>query len=135
MSFLRFLSFFRGFCQRQNKHCTKEAGITNEKAQKKQPNRTRGLLRHRLVRSQKWPSHCLAGKHRSHGINAGRSDPSVIATFRSLADRVRTFAAAFEALIALSLRCLAVRALARARPPRLPISDITFATRSSVLML
>jgi hypothetical protein len=45
---------------------------------------------------------------------------------RSFAFRVRTFAAAFEALIALSLRCSGVIALARARPPRLPISAITF---------
>jgi hypothetical protein len=40
---------------------------------------------------------------------------------RSFDFTVRAFAAAFEALIALSRRCFAVKALARAWPPRLPI--------------
>jgi hypothetical protein len=50
----------------------------------------------------------------------------------ALAFLVRALAAAFEALSALSLRCLAVIALARAFPPRRPISDKNFLTASSI---
>jgi hypothetical protein len=45
--------------------------------------------------------------------------------YRSFAFRVRAFAAALEALIAIALRSFAVRDLARAGPPFLPSSDIT----------
>jgi len=54
-------------------------------------------------------------------------------TLRSLALRFRAFAAALEALIALSLRCFGVRASARAKPPCLASSDRTFLMSSSFM--
>jgi hypothetical protein len=51
--------------------------------------------------------------------------------FRSAAFLLRAFAAALDALIALSLRCLAVNFFARAWPPRRPISAKNFETGES----
>src|ERR1039458_2292231 len=71
------------------------------------------------------------GKDLSHRTRLPASKPShsyswaACLAFLSRAFRILAFAAALEALVALSLRCLALSALARARPPRLPISDIT----------
>jgi hypothetical protein len=86
---------------------------------------TGGPLREYFSTDEEVPA--VAGRLEKKGSSArqNRSRQS-LRVFRSLAARVRAFAAAFEALVALSLRCLAVRALARARPPRLPISDMTF---------
>lgn len=67
--------------------------------------------------------------HRPHLLNF-----SDFTAFRSFAFRVRAFAAALEALMALSLRSFAVKTLARANPPRLPISAMTFAIVSLSLM-
>ena len=55
--------------------------------------------------------------------------------FRSFAFRDLAFAAAFDALVALSRRCFAVNAFARAWPPRLPISDMTLEISSSSAMM
>ena len=53
---------------------------------------------------------------------------------RFLAFRFRALAAAFEALMALSLRCFGVSALARAKPPCLASSDRTFLISSSSML-
>ena len=50
---------------------------------------------------------------------------------RCFALLVRAFAAALEAFVAIALRCLVVKALARAFPPRLPISFRNFNTGES----
>ena len=52
------------------------------------------------------------------------------AAILSCALRILAFAAALDALMALSLRSFGVNAFARASPPRRPISDITFEIRS-----
>jgi hypothetical protein len=56
------------------------------------------------------------------------------AFFLALASAVRFFAAALEALSALARRCFAVRALARAKPPELANSRLTFLMRSSSIL-
>ena len=57
-------------------------------------------------------------------------DP-LLPCFLAFAFFIRTFAAAFDALIALSRRCFGVRALARARPPCLASSERTLLMSSS----
>ncbi len=57
------------------------------------------------------------------------------APFLSCALRILAFAAALDALMALSLRSFEVNAFARASPPRRPISDMTFEIRSLWLLM
>ena len=57
-------------------------------------------------------------------------DP-LLSCFLAFAFFIRTFAAALDALIALSRRCFGVRALARARPPCLASSERTLRMSSS----
>ena len=57
-------------------------------------------------------------------------DP-LLSCFLAFAFFIRTFAAALDALIALSRRCFGVRALARARPPCLASSERTLRISSS----
>jgi hypothetical protein len=67
-----------------------------------------------------------------HGVPSLTTQPSTDSDIycnpflRSFAFSVLALAAAFEALVAISLRFLAVNDLARAKPPLLPSSDITF---------
>jgi hypothetical protein len=58
-----------------------------------------------------------------------------VAFFCFVALRVLAFAAAFEAFVAISLRCFALNAFARALPPRLPISFRNLATGESFINL
>jgi len=55
------------------------------------------------------------------------ADPP-LGRIRSFAFRLLAAAAAFEALVAIALRCSAVSVLARASPPRLAIIDRYFET-------
>ncbi len=60
-----------------------------------------------------------------------RASRVAVHDFRFFAFLVRAFAAAFEALVAIALRSLGVRALARALPPSLASSDLTCLIKSS----
>jgi hypothetical protein len=60
---------------------------------------------------------------RSLSVGEKQSQESSVLLF-FFARRRRALAAALEAFVALSLRCFAVNDLARASPPRLPISII-----------
>jgi hypothetical protein len=75
------------------------------------------------------PALSLSYRHRSHLLNFSHQT-----AFRSLALRVLALAAALDAFTAICLRRLALNALARALPPRLPISANSLLISSSPML-